>query len=312
MAEEQSTESERGDDVFDPVDSLSLDEALSIIGEETRARIIVELGESVQSDGVSIRPLSFSELMDAVGVSDSGRFNYHLDKLVDTFVKKTGQGYVLRPPGHFLYRAIVAGTLTDREGLDSFTVDDCPDCGATLTVEYPSDHCLYVRCRKCETLVQSTHLPNRGIEGRSREEILDAAVRKDRHETGILREGVCPGCSARVDRDLRAEDPAFCGEVCDYEVYALLTCSACNVGGVAHPASVALTTPAAVGFFAGHGRDPRAIRPWAEPVVEARFRSQIVTEDPLVVEVPFELEGEQLTVRLDEDLQVSGTERSSA
>lgn len=310
MAEKQSTERE-SDDPFDPVDSLSLDEALAILGEETRARIVVELGESVAADGVSISPLSFSELMDRVGVADSGRFNYHLDKLVDTFVKKTDRGYVLRPPGHFLYQAIVAGTLTDREGLESFAVGECPDCDDTLVADYPSNHCLYVRCRNCDRLVLSTHLPNRAMEGRSPEEVLDAAIRKDRHDSGLLREGVCHGCSGRVERDLRAEGSDACTTFCDFDVYATLACSACNVGGVGHPADVALTTPAVVAFLEDHGRDPRAVRPWSDLVTDATAGTEVIDDDPLAVEVPFELDGERLTVRLEADLQVAASDRST-
>lgn len=309
MAEDRSRDPGAVADPFDPVDPLSLDESLAIIGEETRARIVVELGEAVRDDGVTPATLSFSELMDRAGVADSGRFNYHLGELLDTFVKKTEAGYALRPPGHFLYRAIVAGTLTDRERLEPVRVGECPDCGADLAVEYPANHCLYVRCRDCGRFVHTAHFPQTGIDGREREEILDASLRTARHETGLLREGVCPACSARAERALRTDDPGVCGAVCDYDVYAQLSCSACNVAGFSHPASVALTAPPVVGFFDEHDRDPRAVRPWAGVLAEAQSRSTLVGEDPHTVEIPFELDDECLTVRLDADLQVVDADR---
>lgn len=296
---------------YDPVDSLPLDEALSILGEVTRARIVAELGEAVDPTDARSGVLAYSELMARVGVDDSGRFNYHLGKLAGTFVRKVDDGYRLRPPGHFFYRAVVAGTLTDRERLEPFDAGDCPDCGADLTAEYPANHCLYVRCRECGGFFHTFHLPNRGVRNRSREAALDAAVRKGRHDTALLREGVCHACTAPVDRELRTDDPGVCGRRCDYDVYAVLACSACNAGGIGHPAQIALTAPAVVGFFADHGRDARGVRPWETVVTDAEAATRVVEGDSLAAVVPFELDDERLAVRLADDLRVANAERSA-
>lgn len=80
-----------------------MDEALSIIGEETRANIILELGEARTIDPDRSNSLRFSKLMDRVDAEDSGGFNYHLDKLVETFGKETDEGYKLRLPGQLVY-----------------------------------------------------------------------------------------------------------------------------------------------------------------------------------------------------------------
>ncbi|WP_049927257.1 DUF7351 domain-containing protein [Halopiger goleimassiliensis] len=310
MAEESGTGGE-WTDRYEPVPALSLEDALSIIGEETRARIVVALGEAV--DPADARPgvLEFSTLMDRVGVEDSGRFNYHLDRLVDTFVRKVDGGYRLNPPGNLLYRAIVAGTLTERERLEPFGAGDCPTCGAELTAEYPADHYLYVRCGDCGDFFHTYRLPNRGVRDRSREEALDAAVRTGRHETSLLREGVCHACSAPVERELRSDDPGVCGQRCEFDVYAVLACSACNAGGIGHPAQVALTAPAVVGFFADHDRDARAVRRWEPVVADAEAGTRVHDEEPPVVAVPFELGQERLTVWLDDDLQVTSADRST-
>ncbi|APW97002.1 hypothetical protein CHINAEXTREME_04105 [Halobiforma lacisalsi AJ5] len=309
------TESESGEwtDRYDPVGSLPLDEALAVLGEETRARIVVELGAAVAPEDARPGLLSFSDLMDRVGIEDSGRFNYHLEKLVGTFVRKADDGYRLRPPGHLFYRALVAGTLTERERLEPFTAGSCPDCGADLTAEYPADHYLYVRCRECSGFFHTVHLPNRGVRDRSREDALEAALRKSRHESGLLREGVCHACVAPVERELRTDDPGVCGRRCEYDVYAILACSACNTGGIGHPAQIALTAPAVVGFFHDHGRDARTVRPWEPVVIAAENGTRFDGESSTAV-VPFELGDERLTVRLDDDLQVASvthTRRSS-
>lgn len=55
---------------IEEIDPLSMDEALSIIGEETRASIILELGEARTIDLGRSNSLRFSDLMDRVGAEN--------------------------------------------------------------------------------------------------------------------------------------------------------------------------------------------------------------------------------------------------
>lgn len=295
---------------YETTDALSLDEALTVIGEETRARIVVELGEAVRDDGVTPAAVSFSELMDRVGATDSGRFNYHLDKLVDAFVLKGEEGYTLSPPGRFFYQAIVAGTLTDREQLRPFDLGTCPDCGDPLTVEYPSNHCLYVRCSECEVYSDMLHCPTTGLDDRTREETVDAAFRKDRHDVALLRQAVCFACGGHVEREIRTEPHDPWDELYDYDVYAVLACTSCHAGAVCHPALVAVVTAPVVGFCDDHGADPWSMRSWDDVLVDAQ-QETTTADDGSQAMVPFDLGGERLRVTLDGDLQVVETERTA-
>jgi hypothetical protein len=294
------------DSPFDPVEGLSLDDALAIVSEETRATIIAELGAATRDGGVVSTPLAFSELMERVGAEDSGRFNYHLDKLVDTFVRKTDEGYLLRPPGEFVYRAIVSGTLTDREAVDPFAVGGCPDCAGELVAEYPANHCFYVRCRDCDTFQHAMALPNSGLDERTPAAALEAAVRKRHAEVTAMRQGVCHACGAVVERTIDREGYDQWDEFYGHDVYAVLSCRVCNVGGFGHPSTVAVVTPAAVAFFDDHGQDATAARPWEDPLVTATAET---TVDEDRVTVPFAIDGERLSVTLDDDLQVVETDR---
>ncbi|ERG89898.1 MAG: hypothetical protein J07HX5_02071, partial [halophilic archaeon J07HX5] len=72
---------------FDSFEAVSDEVRLGILKafvEERRRRTEIDWTDRKITDDVVI--LSFSELQDAVGVDDSGRFNYHLDKLVDRFI----------------------------------------------------------------------------------------------------------------------------------------------------------------------------------------------------------------------------------
>jgi hypothetical protein len=65
----------------------------SLLADETRLGLVRELAAA---DG----PVGFADLYSRVGLSDTGRFNYHLGKLRGTMVEKTaGSGYVLTDAG---------------------------------------------------------------------------------------------------------------------------------------------------------------------------------------------------------------------
>lgn len=107
----------RNDD--DPVDPLE------VLGNEIRVRALRALADAD-------RPLAFSELRRRSDVRDTGRFNYHLDRLTDYFVERTDDGYALAPEGA---RVV---DLADAAGVDGGThagtdviPDDaaCPICG---------------------------------------------------------------------------------------------------------------------------------------------------------------------------------------
>jgi hypothetical protein len=88
-------------------DCLPPDEAFAVLGNETRLAILLAL------EGAD-DPLAYSELKRAVGVYDSGRFNYHLDKLLGHFIDGTGNGYRLRDVGRRAAQAVVAETFAPR------------------------------------------------------------------------------------------------------------------------------------------------------------------------------------------------------
>jgi len=83
--------------------------AFSALGNETRPRIVLELGGAGEPGGFD--ELGFGELQSLVGVEDNGNFNYHLRELAGEFVERTDGGYRLALPGVYVYRALKTGPL---------------------------------------------------------------------------------------------------------------------------------------------------------------------------------------------------------
>ncbi|MFC6736862.1 DUF7347 domain-containing protein [Halolamina salina] len=104
-------------------------DALAVLGDETRIAILRALAAADE-------PLSFSELRRRADVRDPGRFNYHLSKLREYFVREVDGGYALREAGSRVVAAAgVAGTSAAEPDLVDDSPDSepstCPVCGET-------------------------------------------------------------------------------------------------------------------------------------------------------------------------------------
>lgn len=98
-------------------------DALSALSDETRVAILRTLADADTR-------LTFSELQSRVGVSDSGRFNYHLRELEGHFVHTDGEGYELTYRGKNLVLASGSGVSLDTTGSAAVS-SECPVCGET-------------------------------------------------------------------------------------------------------------------------------------------------------------------------------------
>ncbi|MFB6271202.1 MAG: winged helix-turn-helix domain-containing protein, partial [Halobacterium sp.] len=63
-------------------------DAFERLSDPVRVELLRELWLEGRHD-----PVPYAALQDTVGVRDSGRFNYHLQRLTDVFVEKTDDGY---------------------------------------------------------------------------------------------------------------------------------------------------------------------------------------------------------------------------
>ncbi|WP_255150648.1 ArsR/SmtB family transcription factor [Halorarius halobius] len=221
---------------------LSADDAFALVGDDTRIRILRALADA---DGA----LSFSELREQVGMRDSGRFNYHLDKLRGEFVTDAEDGYRLTRPGLRLVGSILANAYTPVEGDASETATaECALCGSDATLTY-RDSLLRVECDTVEDHVWVSDLPPGARTHVDLPDLLDLGARVNRQRGELARTGTCPQCFGSTTCEIVRSDehpaPAFDEE--DHEYFFRATCDRCSypIGGLVgslvtpHPAVVA-------------------------------------------------------------------------
>ena len=124
-------------------------DAFGVLGNETRLAILLALWEAYEPHAAD-NTLSFTELRDRVGVRQGGQFNYHPEKVVGEFVRKTDEGYELRRSGLVLVQSIISGTGLEEPTLEPTEVEaTCRFCGAPTAVTYENVY-VYQVCTECE------------------------------------------------------------------------------------------------------------------------------------------------------------------
>lgn len=314
MGVENKQRTERGQESADGIpESLSLDEAAKIIGNETRIRILLEIGKAWDDEQMVKEHLPYSELKQRVDVQNSGRFNYHLEKLVGPFVDQSEEGYHLNVPGRKLYRTIVSGTLTDRAGIEAIEVGRCR-CDGELVMERHSGHFCLIVCRQCEQKFFAIAFSPRGFEERTSAEAIEAFRLKFHHYVSMFRESLCPNCDGRVNVELTDSldefwEGDYWEEGYESEVRAVFWCSTCNTFCPCDVPTVALTTPPVRRFFRDNDRDPRLCHDWDDVFIDAEQSVTVLDVDPIEVGLSFELGDERLDVHLDNGFRVISSRR---
>jgi len=277
-------------------------EAFAVVGNETRLRILEALWEAE-------RPAAFSDLRRRVGMRDSAQFNYHLDKLVGQFVRKTEDGYEFRQAGRAVIRSVLAGTLNQSPELDPFPVEGaCVDCGHGLRARYEEEH-FHIECPECGRPHGGYPFPPGGLEDRTREEALDAFNQRARHLSCLSKDGVCPECNGRMETGVgyaTGEDAMGLEVRVDYE------CARCNLTTSSSTGLALLDDAEVVSFYRDHGVDLNDVPFWTLDWCVTDAHTEVASEDPWRLRVTIELDDEELVATLDGDLAVVSTERRPA
>jgi hypothetical protein len=278
----------------------SPEDAFGLVADETRFGILRALWDA--DDG----PSSFSDLRESVGISDSGQFNYHLDKLTPEFVRRVDDGYELTYAGRKVIGAAVSGTYTHSDiTVDPVPVSDCPACASTIEARYDRGF-MKVACDACGMVITNA-LPAPPIIAANHDpealpgvvsQLLFARVQAENR-------GFCQLCGGPIAKSLAPERRAFEQDSLSEHLTVTVSCRTCGAESYQVVGWTVVDHPAVVGFLYDHGIDLRETPVWAlydEWLADPH--ASVASEDPLRVETAVELGGDRLELTLDREFAV--------
>lgn len=304
---------------------LSPEDALSVLGNETRLQILRVLGEA---DG----PVSFTELFDDVDYQGPSNFNYHLKQLTGHFVHKTDEKYVLRQAGHRVIEAVLAETPAAESETERTEVDwSCFLCGAPGEVSYRDGH-VGLYCSACggtrngasptaagrvvdaEDVLGYLDLPPAGATDRTPRDLVDAATVWGTTSALAWARGVCSGCAAPLATSVTVcedhdESEGWCPECGQrFAVSIRYNCPNCIFTEHA-PFSIHLLDDIdLINFMTDHGIDPLGPNGFHMSALE----ETVVSTEPFEACFTFTADGESIRLTVDDDFSVVDSSRGDA
>lgn len=261
------------------------EETFALLANETRMAILEALGET---PGEAV---SFSELRARVEERDSGKFNYHLGKLLDHFVRRTDGGYELTMAGQLMVGALIAGTYNASVSFDPISVSSpCPTCGGRLEAGYADEH-VRIECTECDDFHNQFPFPPGSLD-QFEPAALPAAF--DRWLGALFARtyaGFCPNCAGRVAPRLEATDEA------DRPARLKYGCERCGDVGDVSPGILLSHHPAGVAFYYDHGIDVTETASWELSRLVDRA-VELVDDDPPRARVTVTADGERLVAEI--------------
>jgi len=297
--------------MLDAAERDELESAFGLIADETRIEILLELWER-RVDGEPVA--GFSDLRRAVGVRDSGGFNYHLDKLRPRFVRKTDGGYTLSYAGRQVVTAAASGVLTvEDDDTTPVVVGDCLRCGGVVSAEFGTGT-VRIECRDCGALTGEFDAPPNLLAACDDERLPTLLFDYWGTQFRQAVRGFCPHCGGRMSvtdpscpDDRVAEDDTTGeerenGRDVSIAVYA---CEGCRARIHTGLIQVLVDHPATIAFCFEHGFGPRTTPPWDPdfgPLFD--YESTVVAEEPFRLEATVSVGDDTLTLALDEEMDV--------
>ncbi|SMO76508.1 DUF7351 domain-containing protein [Halorubrum cibi] len=285
--------------------------AFSVLDSEVRLAILDSLYDLTVASGPIAGNAAYSTIKADVGVEDSGRFSYHLDKLTDQFVTKTESGYRLAESGREVVRLRRTGILTDDPTVEAEPVDgECYRCGGEIRAFYRRGY-LVTQCQECIGLIDhelvldgalaSLAYPPSGVSGVDIETAFERSHLRSVHTFRAMADGFCPNCGHDVTVTLppaEGEEPGDDGygfRHVNHDGMIRFACDHCGRRHIAHPLYATDDREPMADFFARNGVDPG----W-DRIATVMSWPVIADGDDLVYETP-----DGIRFRVDEDLDVS-------
>jgi hypothetical protein len=280
-------------------EGLSPDRAFWLLGDQMRIAILQTVWES------SEEPITFSKIREQIGSPDSGKFNYHLNKLVGHFLSKSDGGYSLTQAGREVVRAVMAGTITQHAETGPVPIDaQCADCGGTLVARY--DEYGIIECEDCEKLVMWNEFPPAALDTRSPDEFADVFDRWTQVRFGLAMDGICPNCACEMRMEiLNSATERATG------IATMHHCENCKYEARVPLFGHVVSHPATISFFYERGVDVTEMPYWQMRSLTREFTEEVIAQNPWTAKISMRSEGDTLMLTLDKQMNVVDVERSA-
>ncbi|WP_049969233.1 DUF7351 domain-containing protein [Haladaptatus cibarius] len=277
-------------------------DALAAIGNERRVSMIYELQQAFREGE---HALSYAELKRRVGVRDSGNFNYHLQRLVGQYVRKTADGYTLTYAGRKVASALTAGIFTEQaDGTTLSAPGTCYNCHAESLIARYEDERICISCADCgEELL---HNPFPPAPTTRRDDLLSAFDAWTRRWNALAFARTCPECGSQMDGELTDANPSL--SIGDVPYRLRVTCRECWAMSNLPLGLLVRDHPQVVGFHASHGVDIASIPSWNLDWALHHEYLGVVSDKPLRLRLRIPLENEELQLTFDDEGTVVSTE----
>lgn len=277
-------------------ETLSAEDAFRLFSHEIRVDILLALW-----DAPGFR-LTFSELQDEVDERDSGKFNYHLGKLVGQFVGHVDDEYELLYPGHRVIDAIRSGILHQSAKIEPIELHaECPNCDSPLQFQYRG-YIVTISCPQCDELILEFAFDPGGLLNRSSEEIIAAFDKRTRFIWGLALEGICPICSGKTQSEpslAAGKSPEINHFGDNHPAVVSLDCQQCSFYSYPPLGMVLLNDLEFVGLFLRQDVDLHEIRLWEIDFIIEPTRISVQSTDPWEINITTAIGGPERHIRLD-------------
>lgn len=271
-----------------------------LLANETRLGIITALGDASGEAGYAT--LAFTDLMEAVGMEDSGQFTYHLKQLTDEFVEKKEGGYGLTLAGIRAYQAVVAhqfssGVEVEPEELDS----TCDECGSESYIWYEGGRG-YVGCLTCDAILIRYPVSSDSFDPCDPRTLMNALNNRLTRDYASMRQGICPYCTGEVRLSLQASSDYWeKQDMREESVLVHAACADCAWFLYANLPAILTYSPVVSGFFEQQG-----VNVWDEYVWTDAMEWAVtdVDTDPIRVRGFFGANDGRLRLVVDDELAI--------
>jgi DNA-binding transcriptional ArsR family regulator len=301
-------------------DAAAKNEAFKLLSDETRLELLQALWEA--HDPADASPVRFADVRERISADDPGGIHYHLNKLTTHFVRHTEEGYELREAGKRIVRMLLSGTAIDDPEVDPVGVDiSCWYCGGQPEYSYRNGW-RYLECTNCDArcvpsfppgVISKSEFPPSGLRDRTPNGINEADRIWGAHRRATVMDGVCPECAGPMpvtgidicdDHQPDWDTYQYC-ESCGsiHHMQVSHVCEACKYRWRMPTTFYPTRHPAVTAFYYEHGIE-FDLATYEQRGLLFDYEEELVSEDPLRIRITIPLEGDELSLTYDDQMDV--------